>query len=150
MNGRRAQVWSLYVGVGANDPGVVAPLQRGRLDGGVLDVRVLHAESRLRAAASLAFGRRVSAVVRHLRLLPRRVEAFRTVELEVIVRPREGQPPGFAHDGEVALDESVEASAAYRGPGYRTVVRVVPAALDVYRPANDASSKGTSSSRDVG
>ncbi len=140
MNGRRAQVWSLYVGVGPNDPGVVAPLQRGRLDGGVLDVRVLHAESRLRAAASLAFGRRVSAVVRHLRLLPRRVEAFRTVELEVLVRPREGQSPGFAHDGEVAIDGPIEASAAYQGPGYRTVVRVVPAALDVYRPASDGSS----------
>ena len=137
MNGRRARVWSLYVGVGRNDPGVVAPLQRGRLDGGVLDVRVLHAESRVRAAASLAFGRRVSAVVRHLRLLPRRAESFATVDLEVLVRPREGQSPGLAHDGEIALEEAAEASAAYGGPGYRTTVSVVPAALDVYRPATD-------------
>jgi undecaprenyl-diphosphatase len=136
VNGRRAEVWSLYVGVGANDPGVVAPLQRRRLDGATLDVRVLHAGSRVRAAASLAFGRRMSALVRRLRLLPHRVEAFSTESLEVLVRPRKGQPPGFAHDGEIALDEPAEASTRHPGAGYRTTMRIVPAALDVYRPAN--------------
>ncbi len=147
MNGRRAQVWSLYVGIGASDPEVVAPLQRGTLDGGLLDVRVLHAGSRARAAASLAFGRRVSVVMRRLRLLPRRVEAFSTVELEVLVRPRQGQPPGFAHDGELAVEGPAEASAAYRGPGYRTTVRIVPAVLDVYRPARDRDVKAVSERR---
>ena len=135
VNGRRAAVWTLFVGVGANDPGTVAPLQRRRLDGGVLDVRLLHSGSRLRAAATLAFGRRTSAVFRALRLLPHRIETFRTTSLDVVVRPREGQPPGFAHDGEVATDAPAEASAAYTGPGYRTTITIVPAALDVYRPA---------------
>jgi len=142
VNGRRADVWSLYVGVGANDPGIVAPLQRRQLDGGSLDVRVLHAGSRVRAAASLAFGRRVSALVRRLRLLPHRIEAFSSESLEVLVRPRTGQPPGFAHDGEIALDEPAEASARYPGPGYRTTVRIVPAALDVYRPASGRNAEG--------
>ncbi|WP_308164618.1 phosphatase PAP2 family protein [Agromyces sp. ISL-38] len=135
MNGRRARVWTLFVGVGANDPGTPAPLQRRRLDGGVLDVRMLHAGSRARAAASLAFGRRTSAMLRRLRLLPERIESFRTESLEVIVRPRHGQPPGFAHDGEVSLEAAEEASAELAVPGYRTTLQIVPAALDVYRPA---------------
>jgi diacylglycerol kinase family enzyme/membrane-associated phospholipid phosphatase len=139
VNGRRARVWTLFVGVGANDPGTVAPLQRQRLDGGVLDVRILHAGSRVRAAASLAFGRRVSAVLRGLRLLPRRIESLTAESLDVVVRPREGQPPGFAHDGEVAIEAPAEAAAAYPAPGYRTTVRIVPAALDVYRPAADGA-----------
>ena len=135
VNGRRARVWTLFVGVGVNDAGAVAPLQRRRLDGGVLDVRILHAGSRVRAAASLAFGRRTSAMLRGLRLLPRRIESFTAESLDVVVRPRQGQPPGFAHDGEVAIDAPTEAAAAYPAAGYRTTVRIVPAVLDVYRPA---------------
>ena len=138
VNGRRAGVWTMFVGVGRNDSGTVAPLQRQRLDGGVLDVRILHAESRLRAAASLAFGRRTSAVLRALRLLPHRMEAFTAESLDVVVRPRHGQPPGFAHDGEVAIEAPAVAAAAYPAPGYRTTVRIVPAALDVYRPATNS------------
>ncbi|MDR5701252.1 phosphatase PAP2 family protein [Agromyces aerolatus] len=134
-DGRRLDVWTMYVGVGANDSGIVAPLQRRRLDDGVLDVRILRAGSRPRAAASLAFGRRTSAVFRRLRLLPDRVDSFTTEAIEVVVRPRQGQPPGFAHDGEVALDEPQRADEASPAPGYRTRIRVVPAALDVYRPA---------------
>lgn len=133
--GRRARVWTLFVGVGPNDPGTAAPLQRRRLDGGVLDVRVLHAGSRTRAAASLAFGRRTSALLRSIRLLPRRIESFTTTSLEVAVYPRHGQPPGFAHDGEVALEEAAGASARDPRLGYRTTIRVVPAGLKVYRPA---------------
>ncbi len=135
VDGRRARVWSLFVGVGPNDPGTAAPLQRRRLDGGVLDVRVLHAGSRVRAAASLAFGRRTSAVLRWLRLLPQRIDMFTATSLDVIVRPRQGQSPGFAHAGEVALEASSEASADHPGPGYRTRITIEPAALDVYRPA---------------
>ncbi|UOQ90441.1 phosphatase PAP2 family protein [Agromyces endophyticus] len=131
---RRARVWSLYVGVGPNDPGIPAPMRRRRLDGGVLDVRVLHAGSRLRAAGTLAFGRRTSALLRGMRLLPKRFESYTTESIDVLVRPRHGQPPGFAHDGEVATEATVDASARTPAPGYRTTVRIVPAALDVYRP----------------
>ena len=135
VDGRRARVWSLFVGVGANDPGTAAPLQRQRLEGGLLDVRVLHADTRVRAAASLAFGRRTTTVLRWLRLLPRRSEVFTARALDVVVRPRRGQPPGFSHDGEVALEAPAAATATSTAPGYRTAIRVVPAALDVYRPA---------------
>jgi undecaprenyl-diphosphatase len=138
IGGRRAEVWTLYAGIGRNDAGVAAPLQRRRLDDGALDVRILHAGSRARAAASLAFGRRTSAVFRRLRLLPERVEAFTTTSLEVTVHPREGQAPGFAHDGEVAHEGPARAERASRGPGYRTRIRLVPGALEVYRPAGPA------------
>ncbi|HZW40874.1 MAG TPA: diacylglycerol kinase family protein, partial [Agromyces sp.] len=142
--GRRARVWTLFVGVGPNDPGTPAPLQRRRLDGGLLDVRMLHAGSRIRAAASLAFGRRTSALLRSIRLLPRRIESFTVQSLEVTVHPRHGQPPGFAHDGEVALEAPAEASARDPRIGYRTTLRVVPAALDVYRPATSPGSVSAS------
>ncbi len=117
--------------------------QEFRLDGGVLDVRLLHSDSRVRAAASLSFGRRTSAVFRRLRLLPRRIEAFHTTSLDVIVRPRRGQPPGFAHDGEVAMSAPAAASAELATPGYRTTITVVPAAIDVYRPARTPSPRRT-------
>ena len=135
VGGRRALVWTLFVGVGANDSDIVAPLRRRRLDGGVLDVRLLHADKRATAMASLAFGRRISMILRGLGLLPRRLEWRMTESLDVIVRPQQGQPPGFAHDGEVAIEAPARAAAASAEPGYRTRIRVVPAALDVYRPA---------------
>lgn len=136
VGGRRARLWTLYVGVGPNDPDIAAPMQRRRLDGGVLDVRMLHADSRVRAAGALAFGRRTSAVLRRIHLLPKRLESFTSESIEVLVRPRHGQPPGFAHDGEVSLEAPAEASARTATPGYRTTVRILPAALDVYRPAS--------------
>ncbi|MEV1132061.1 phosphatase PAP2 family protein [Agromyces sp. NPDC049794] len=139
VNGRRAQVWSLVVGVGAGDPATLAPLQRRRLDDGLLDVRLLHAGSRAGAVASLAFGRPASTVLRALRLLPRRTEMFRAQSIDVVVRPREGQPPGFAHDGEVAIAAPREATAAYSGHGYRTRITIAPGALDVYRPASNGN-----------
>ena len=136
LNGRRAEVWSLVVGAGGSDRGTLAPLQRRRLDDGRLDVRLLHAGSRVGAAAALAFGPRSSAVLRSLHLLPQRIEMFRAESIEVVVRPREGQPPGFAHDGEVAIAAPREATAAYAGRGYRTRITIARGALDVYRPAS--------------
>ncbi|WP_166548651.1 diacylglycerol/lipid kinase family protein [Agromyces luteolus] len=135
VGGRRAEVWALFVGVGRNDRGIHAPLQRRELDDGVLDVRVLHRGSRTGAIAALAFGQRTASVLRRLRLVPERVEAFTSTGLTIDVRPRNGLPPGFVHDGEVALDAPAAASADLSAPGYRTRVRVVPAAMDVYRPA---------------
>ncbi len=135
VGGRRAEVWALFVGVGRNDRGIHAPLQRRELDDGVLDVRILHRGSRTGAIAALAFGQRTAAVLRALRLVPERVEAFTATDIVIDVRPRNGQPPGFVHDGEVAFDAPVAASADLSAPGYRTRIRVVPGALDVYRPA---------------
>ncbi|MGR0219764.1 phosphatase PAP2 family protein [Agromyces sp. ZXT2-6] len=135
IDGRRTQVWTLFVGVGRNDHDTPAPLQRQYLDDGLLEVRVLHAGSHIRAVASLAFGRRSAGLLRRLRLIPERVEAFTATELSVDVRPRRGQAPGFAHDGEVALEGPTAASADLSAPGYRTTVRIVPGAVDVYRPA---------------
>jgi diacylglycerol kinase family enzyme len=128
-------VWTLFIGLGRNDRDTPAPLQRQYLDDGLLDVRILHAGSRLRAIASLAFGRRSAGLLRRLRLLPERVESYTAREVTVDVRPRRGQPPGFAHDGELALEGPAEASAHLSAPGYRSTVRLVPGALDVYRPA---------------
>lgn len=132
VNGRHARVWTVFVGVNRNHLGVVAPLQRRRLDGGVLDVRILHAGSRARAVGALSFGRRTSAILRALRVSPASaVERIVTRSVQVAVRPRGGQPPGFAHDGEVSI--GTPPGKAPRG-GYLTDIRIVPRGLNLYRP----------------
>jgi undecaprenyl-diphosphatase len=133
VNGRRARVWSLFVGVDQNFPGMVATLKRRHLEDGVLDVRVLHAGTRPKAVAALAFGHRTTAVLRFLRLLPAasEIESFTAETVRVTVRPRHGQPPGFSHDGEVS--PAAEVSASPDG-GYLTTLRIVPDGLRVYSP----------------
>jgi diacylglycerol kinase family enzyme/membrane-associated phospholipid phosphatase len=133
VNGRRARVWSLFVGVDQNFPGMVATLKRRHMEDGVLDVRVLHAGTRPKAVAALAFGHRTTAVLRFLRLLPAatEIESFTAETVRVRVRPRHGQPPGFSHDGEVS--PGVDETTAPDG-GYVTTLRIVPDGLRVYSP----------------
>ncbi|WP_394554440.1 diacylglycerol/lipid kinase family protein [Agromyces sp. MMS24-JH15] len=137
IRGRRARVWSLVVSVGRDDPLVPAPLQRHGTDDGVLDVRILHAGSRSRAVAALAFGRRTAAVLRGLGLLPERSEAWTTTDLDVVVRPAAGRTAAFAHDGEpmqVRPDDPVATGTGQPTTGVPVQVRLLPGALDVYRP----------------
>lgn len=129
LEGRRERVWSVFVGINRNRPLTVAPMQRDRLDDGMLDVRILRAHSRLHAIASLAFGRRTGAVLRALGLMPTSNEVVELQQRDVTLhvhRTPEGLP-GLAHDGEVA--EVDESSASYTAR-----VRNLPAALKVYSP----------------
>lgn len=136
-DGRRAQVWSVFVGVGRSDPARVATMQRETLDEPTLDVRIHHARgSRFRAMASLAFGRRTAAVLRTLGLMPPRSDVERLVvgEFEFTVRPRAGHPSVFVHDGE--LEER---------PGEQFTLRcaAVARAVTVFAPAPaPASARG--------
>ncbi|WP_405371979.1 MULTISPECIES: diacylglycerol/lipid kinase family protein [unclassified Microbacterium] len=130
--GRRATVWSVFIGVGRNDPGRVATMQRATLGDAVLDVRLHHARgTRARAVASLAFGRRSVAVLRALRLMPPASDIERIVEgdFEIAVQPG-GAPDLWVHDGE--LEE-------LRVDGFRLRVRAVPDGLRVYVPRADAA-----------
>lgn len=125
--GRRARVWSVFVGVGRNDPRRHAMMQRVHLDDDALDVRIHHARgSRVRAMASLAFGRRTIAVLRALRVLPPASEFERRVVegLRIAVRP-DGAPSVYVHDGELE-----EAAAS----GFSLTVTAVPAGLRLYAP----------------
>lgn len=127
-DGKRARVWSVFVSVGRNDPDRVATMQRHEVDATVLDVRIHHARgSKVRAFASLAFGKRSAAVLRAVHLFPRDADVERLVvrELELRVRPEPGHPSLFVHDGE--LEE--------RDPGGFTLRCVaVPRALTVFVP----------------
>ena len=103
-DGRRASAWSVFIGVGRNDPDLVATMQRGTPDDGVLDVRIHHARgSRSRAITALAFGPRTAAGLRALRLMPPDEDLERLVlpSFEVAVRSRPGRPSVFVHDGEL-------------------------------------------------
>lgn len=105
VGGRRARVWSVFVGIGRNDPDRVATMQRTELTSAILDVRIHHARgSRARAIASLAFGRRTAAVLRIFGLMPPKedVERLLVSEFEVVVRPEPGHSTVFVHDGELA------------------------------------------------
>ncbi|MFE5407405.1 diacylglycerol/lipid kinase family protein [Microbacterium sp. NPDC056569] len=130
-DGRRARVWSVFVSVGRNDPDRVATMQRQEADAGALDVRIHHARgSKVRAFASLAFGKRSAAVLRAVRLFPRDADIERLLvrELELHVRPEPGHPSVFVHDGELEQ----------RGPGGFTLRCVaVPRAVTVFAPPRE-------------
>ncbi|WP_374315444.1 diacylglycerol kinase family protein [Microbacterium sp.] len=128
LDGRRARVWSVFVSVGRNDPDRVATMQRQEADASVLDVRIHHARgSRVRALASLAFGKRSAAVLRAVRLFPRDADIERRVvrDLDLRVIPQPGRPSVFVHDGE--LEERDPA-------GFRLRCRALPDALQVFAP----------------
>lgn len=130
LEGRRARVWSVFVGVNRNVPEVVSPMRRARLDDGRLDVRILHARSRAHAVASLSFGRRTSALVRAL-LLPgdrSTVDTFEATSVQFGVCSDSAPAIGVGHDGEV------EPAAVSATGAYRVSVRNVPGGLDVYAP----------------
>lgn len=135
-DGRRARVWSVFAGIGRGDSRRIAMMRRENLDEPVLDVRVHHARgTRLRAVASLAFGRRTLAVMRALRLMPPASDLERIVDASIDLEVRPGDaPPVFAHDGELA-----EA----RADGFRMRIRVVPDGLRIWahgiHPETDAA-----------
>ncbi|TDN90628.1 diacylglycerol kinase family protein [Microbacterium sp. BK668] len=130
--GRHAKVWSVFISVGRNAPERVAMMQRQTIHDDLLDVRIHHARgSRLRAVASLAFGRKTTALLRAVRLMPPESDVERLVvpELDLSVRTSEGSASVYVHDGE--LEEETP-------QGYRLRCRIVPDAVRVYAPASAA------------
>ncbi|MFH8252199.1 diacylglycerol/lipid kinase family protein [Microbacterium sp. B2969] len=126
--GRRAKVWSVFVSVGENDPDRVALMQRQTIHDDLLDVRIHHARgSRLRAVASLAFGRRTTAILRAIGLMPPDSDVQRLVapELTLSVRTAPGAPSVYVHDGE--LEDGMPRQ-------YELHCRIVPDAVRVYAP----------------
>jgi diacylglycerol kinase family enzyme len=127
--GRRARVWSVFVSVGRNAPEQVATIQRQTIDDPVLDIRVHHARgSRLRAVASLAFGRKSTAFLRAVRVMPRNSDLERILapDLELRIRPEPGAPSVYVHDGELEQQSP---------DGWTLRCTIVPQALEVYAPA---------------
>ncbi|MCK6079926.1 hypothetical protein KZX37_04730 [Microbacterium sp. EYE_5] len=125
--GKRASVWSVFAGVGRNDPDHIATMQRATLDDPVVDVRVHHARgSRARAMASLAFGKNTVRVLRALRVMPPASDIERIIDedFDIVVQPGSA-PDIWVHDGEL---EKVGAD------GFRMRVRAVAQGLRVYLP----------------
>ncbi|WP_309129223.1 phosphatase PAP2 family protein [Microbacterium sp.] len=130
VDGRPARVWSVAVATGANSSTSMVPLQRRRLDDGVLDVRVLHARGRmprLRGLVALAFGVRASAMLDRVpgRARLATIESFTTTSLRIEAQAGVSEPVGFAHDGEVTPSASEDRTVS-------ATVAVVPGGLDVY------------------
>ncbi|MDZ8171624.1 diacylglycerol/lipid kinase family protein [Microbacterium xanthum] len=128
-DGRHADVWSVFVSVGENSAARIATLQRITLGDDRLDVRFHHARgSRVRAIASLAFGRKTTAVLRFTRLLPPESDIERTLvpQLDITVRRGADGNLSFVHDGELERRD---------GEAFRLRVEGIPAALEVYAPA---------------
>ncbi len=125
--GRRASVWSVFVGVGRNDPDRIAMMQRATLDDPVVDVRIHHARgTRMRAVASLAFGRRSILVLRTVRLMPPASDFERIVSADIDLEVRAGSAPDiYVHDGEL---EQVGQD------GFRLRVSAIDQGLRVYLP----------------
>lgn len=125
VDGQERSIWSVFAGVDRYYPVSVAPIERRRLDDGVLDVRILSAGRRpkTRGAVALAFGGRTDAFVARLPFLqgPPAIDAYTGDHLSVRARDVD---PGYAHDGEASVDT----------PGERLELTLLPAALEVYSP----------------
>ncbi|UKJ62858.1 phosphatase PAP2 family protein [Cellulosimicrobium cellulans] len=160
VDGHEGEYWSLFAGVNRYYPQSLAPVERRRLDDGVLDVRTARAErraSRLRTFLEVAAGdtgtrlaRRVPGVRRHLVV---DATAVPTLELRFPARgavvgpdgapapdggasPEAAGPPPvvLAHDGEtLALDGA--------GGGEAVTVRLTmrPGAVRIYAPRDPAA-----------
>ncbi|MGO4593449.1 phosphatase PAP2 family protein [Leifsonia sp. 2TAF2] len=128
IDGRRREVWSVFVGVDRYYPVAVAPIERRRLDDHLLDVRILFADGkpRTRGAVALAFGGRTDALAARMPFLqgPPALDA-RTVEA-ITIAAAGSDDPGYAHDG--------EASTETPGEPKRLTITVRPGALRVYSP----------------
>jgi undecaprenyl-diphosphatase len=138
VNGTRSRVWSIFVGIDRYYPVTVAPIERRRLDDGILDVRILHADGqpRTRGAVALALGSKIDNVVARMPFMqgPPAVEAFTAQEISLVTCASDGTDPGYAHDGEASLE-----TAGSNGGGTRTLrLRLVPAGLRVYSPITRA------------
>ncbi|GAA4146242.1 bifunctional phosphatase PAP2/diacylglycerol kinase family protein [Leifsonia shinshuensis] len=127
VDGRSRSVWSVFVGVDRYYPVTVAPIERRRLDDGLLDIRILAAgrKPKTRGAIALAFGGRTDALVARLPFLqgPPVIDGFTA---ERISLRRRDVDPGYAHDGE----------ASTTTPGDGLELRILPAALAVYAPVS--------------
>ncbi|MFJ1457311.1 bifunctional phosphatase PAP2/diacylglycerol kinase family protein [Nocardia sp. N2S4-5] len=91
LNGRRRDVWFVFVGNGSYDPPGAVPAFRSRLDSGLLDVRWLRADvrfSRTRAAGALLL-----AAIGHSKVYGEQMVAALTVRLP--------ESQALATDGEV-------------------------------------------------
>ncbi|WP_223878264.1 diacylglycerol/lipid kinase family protein [Microbacterium radiodurans] len=123
--GRRAVAWSVFVGVGVDDPRRIARMQRAGLDDPTLDARLHHARgTRLRAVTSLAFGRRTIAVLRALRLMPPASDLERILVDDIDLTVRTGEAPAvYVHDGELEEAPADE---------FRIRMRAVPEGLRVF------------------
>jgi undecaprenyl-diphosphatase len=125
IDGPTRTIWSVFVGIDRYYPVTVAPIERRRLDDGLLDIRILSAgpKPKTRGAVALAFGGRTDAFVARLPFLqgPPVIDAFTGEALSVRARDVD---PGYAHDGEASVET----------PGEGLALRILPAALEVYSP----------------
>ncbi|MFF1634829.1 diacylglycerol/lipid kinase family protein [Leifsonia sp. NPDC058248] len=136
IDGRTARVWSIFIGIGRYYPVTVAPIERRRLDDGLLDVRILYAngQPRTRGAVALALGGKADAFAARLPFLqgPPAVEAFTAGDLRVASSDAGGRDPGYAHDGEASL----RTPGDQHDDGRRLSIRIIRAGLQVYSPAD--------------
>ena len=138
IGGRTERIWSIFVGINRYHPAAAAPLQRSRLDDGVLDVRILHARSKPRSKGFfvLATGHRLASMLDRLSFASAApvIQVFTTTRLDVAVAARSHADPGFAHDGEAS---PVTPGGAADDGTFDSSVRIVPGGLIVFTPDPD-------------
>ena len=136
LDGEDIRVWSVFIGVDSYAPPRGAPLKRQGFDDGLLDVRILRSTplSRGRGFFSLLSSRarnRADQSPDPMFRVPR--HTLVSTRTEITLRTTNQETQVFAHDGEVQNEPP------FTPGGKRTViVRVIPAAVYVYRPAEPA------------
>jgi undecaprenyl-diphosphatase len=136
IEGHPVRIWSIFVGIDRYYPVTVAPIERRRLDDRLLDVRILHAngQPRTRGAVALALGGKADAFAARLPFLqgPPAVEVYTSDVVHVTSSGAGGRDPGYAHDGEASLRTPEDPEDRER----RLSIRIIPAGLRVYSPAD--------------
>ncbi|POH62810.1 hypothetical protein C3B59_11405 [Cryobacterium zongtaii] len=132
LDGQELRVWSMFIGVGRYAPPRGAPLKRQGFDDGVLDVRILRSTARSRGRGFLSLlSSRTRSRTDHgpepMFHAPRHSLVFTRTALTL--RSNTDSAQFYAHDGEV------QKAPPFIPGGTRAVtVRVLPAAIEIYRP----------------
>ena len=132
LDGQDIRIWSMFIGVDRYAPPRGAPLKRQGIDDGLLDVRILRSTARSRGRGFLSLlSSRTHSRAEHgpepMFRFPRHTIEF--TRPEVTLRSTSGNAQVYAHDGEV------QSAPPFTPGGDRTVtVRILPAAIEIYRP----------------
>ena len=132
LDGQNIRVWSMFIGVDRYAPPRGAPLKRQGFDDGVLDVRILRSTARSRGRGFLSL---LSSRTRHrndrgpepMFHAPRHSIVF--TRTAITLQSNSDSAQFYAHDGEVQ-----KAPPFVPGGSRAVTVRVLPAAIRIYRP----------------
>ncbi len=143
VNDQSGEYWLLFAGINRYHPPSLAPVERRRLDDGVLDVRSAHAERRASRWSTLGRAALNNTPVGLSRISPLRkaltVRTEESADLHITLVQQDGTSTLIAHDGEVLeLPESGDVSVT---------LTMKPHSLQTFAPTTARRAQASTDSR---